>query len=86
MENVRIYMTSDVPEAALAELDKLDGVSAGDGVILGAGEARPEEGAMLLFYQAEGGKGEIRIPFSSIAMVDEGVRRATMKRTTGLAN
>ncbi|MGC9317483.1 MAG: hypothetical protein ACP5KN_05535 [Armatimonadota bacterium] len=85
MENLRIYMTTDVPEAALAELDKLDGITAGDGVILAAGEARPEEDAMLVFYQAEGGKGEIRIPFSSIAMADEGVRRATMKRTTGLA-
>lgn len=85
MENMRIWVTSDVPEAALAELNELDGVSAGNGCIRGAGEVRTEEGSFLLFYQAEGGsKGEVRIPLSSIAIADEGVVRATMKRTTGV--
>lgn len=81
MENMRIWVTSDVPEKALAELDQLKGISAGNGLINGAGEPRPEEGSILLFYQSDEGKGEIRIPFSCIAIADEGVVRATMKRT-----
>ncbi len=85
MEIMHIYVTSDVPEAVLAAIDKLASISAGDGVISGAGEVHPEENSVVLFYEAEGGgKGEVRIPFSSIAMVDEGVHHATMKRTIGL--
>ncbi len=85
MENMRIYVTSAVPEAALTAIDALQGVSAGEGLITGAGESRPQENSLVLFYQAEGaGKGEVRIPFSSIALVDEGVHHATMKRTMGV--
>lgn len=85
MENMRIWVTSDVPEAALAELNELDGVAAGNGCIRAAGEIRTEENSLLLFYQTEDGKkGELRIPLSSIAIADEGVVRATMKRTTGM--
>lgn len=85
MENMRIYVCSSVPEAVLASIDALKGVSAGEGLIVGSGESRPEENSVLLFYEAEGGgKGEVRIPFSSIALVDEGVHVATMKRTMGI--
>ena len=85
MENMRIYVTSAVPEAALERLDTLKGVSAGEGLIVGTGESRPQENGVILFYEAEsGGKGEVRIPFTSIALVDEGVHIATMKRTMGV--
>ena len=84
MPNMQIHVTKDVPETALAYIDRLEGVSAGDGVIIGAGETRPQEDAVILFYQSEAGaKGEVRIPMSSIALVDEGVVHATMKRTMG---
>ncbi len=86
MEIIRVYMTNDVPEAALAAIDKLATISAGDGVISGAGEVHPDENSVVLFYEAEtGGKGEVRIPFSSIAVADEGVRQATMRRTIGVS-
>ncbi len=81
MEMMHIYVTSDVPEEALNHINDLKGVEAGNGVIVGAGEPRPDENSVVMFYQAEGGKGEIRIPFSCIAIADEGVLRATMKRT-----
>ncbi|MGD9494807.1 MAG: hypothetical protein AB7Y46_00725 [Armatimonadota bacterium] len=83
MEKMRIFVKTDVPETALAALSELPGVEAGDGLIIGVGEPRPGESSLLLFYEAEGGKGEIRIPFSSIAFADEGVHRAAMKRTLG---
>ena len=85
MENMRIYVTTEVPEAALRELNQLKGITAGEGLIIGAGETRVEESSIVLFYEAEEGKkGEVRIPLSSVALVDEGVVRATMKRTMGL--
>jgi hypothetical protein len=83
MERMHIYVTNDVSEKALAHVDALEGVEAGDGVIVGVGELRPEESAVVMFYESEAGKGEIRIPFSSIAIADEGVVRASMKRTGG---
>ncbi len=83
MERMRIYVTGDTPEAALQQINALQGVEAGNGVIVGAGEPRPEEQSILIFYEVEGGKGELRIPFSSIAFSDEGVQRARMKRTLG---
>ena len=61
MEAMRIFVKSDVPESALAALNELQGISAGNGLIEGGGEFRPEEGSLLLFYEAEGhGKGEVR--------------------------
>ncbi|NLO07443.1 MAG: hypothetical protein GX131_16560 [candidate division WS1 bacterium] len=81
MERMRIYVTNEVSEQALAHINALEGVEAGDGVIIGTGEPRSEEAAVLLFYDAPEGKGEIRIPFSSIAIADEGVVRGRMKRT-----
>ena len=81
MERMHIYVTNDVSEEALAHVNALDGVEAGDGVIIGMGEPRPAEMSVVLFYDAENGKGEIRIPFSCIAIADEGVLRASMKRT-----
>lgn len=84
MEAMRIFVKSDVPESALAALNELQGVSAGNGLIEGGGEFRPEEGSLLLFYEAEGhGKGEVRIPLTSIAFADEGIVVASMKRTLG---
>jgi len=83
MERMRIYITKAVSEQALAHIDTLDGVDAGDGVIVGVGEPRPEEESVVLFYDTPNGKGEIRIPFSCIAIADEGVVRGTMKRTSG---
>ncbi|MFW6155697.1 MAG: hypothetical protein ACOC7J_00145 [Armatimonadota bacterium] len=83
MEQMHVYVTNDVSEKALAHIDGLDGVEAGDGVIIGVGEPRPEESSVVMFYQAAEGKAEIRIPFSCIAIADEGVVRATMKRTGG---
>ena len=85
MERMHIYVTNDVSEAALAHIDALDGVEAGDGVIVGVGEPRPEESSVVMYYNSESGKGEIRIPFSCIAIADEGVVRGTMKRTSGMA-
>jgi len=83
MERMHIYVTNDVSEAALAHVNALDGVEAGDGVIIGVGEPRPEENAIVMFYDSDAGKGEIRIPFSCIAIADEGVFRASMRRTGG---
>ncbi len=83
MERMHIYVTNDVSEKALAHIDALEGVEAGDGVIVGVGEPRPQENSVVMFYQSEEGKAEIRIPFSSIAIADEGILRATMKRTGG---
>jgi len=84
MERIHVYVTNDVSEQALAHIDALDGVEAGEGVIIGMGEPRPAETSIVMFYDAEAGKGEIRIPFSCIAIADEGVLRATMKRTSGM--
>jgi len=84
MERIHVYVTNDVSEQALAHIDALDGVEAGGGVIVGMGEPRPEDMSVVMFYDAEGGKGEIRIPFSCIAIADEGVVRASMKRTGGM--
>lgn len=81
MERMHVYVTNDVSEQALAHIDALQGIEAGDGVVIGMGEARPTEMSVVMFYDSESGKGEIRIPFSCIAIVDEGVLRATMKRT-----
>lgn len=84
MEAMRIFMKSDVPESALAALNELKGISAGNGLIQGGGEFRPTEGSILLFYEAtEHGKGEVRIPLTSVAFADEGVVVASMKRTLG---
>ncbi|MBD3292426.1 MAG: hypothetical protein GF393_05850 [Armatimonadia bacterium] len=83
MERMHIYVTKDVSEEALAHIDALDGVEAGNGVIVGVGEPRPGEESVVMFYDSERGKGEIRIPFSCIAIADEGVVRGTMKRTGG---
>ena len=83
MERMHIYVTSDVPEKALQHINELDGIEAKDGVIIGSGEPRPEEASVLMFYDCEAGKGEIRIPFSCIAIADEGVVRSRMKRTMG---
>lgn len=84
MERMHIYVTKDVSEEALAHVNALDGVEAGNGVIIGMGEPRPAEMSVVMFYDAEKGKGEIRIPFSCIAIADEGVLRASMKRTGGM--
>jgi len=84
MERMHVYVTNDVSEQALAHIDALDGVEAGSGVIIGMGEPRPDELSVVMFYNAPDGKGEIRIPFSCIAIADEGVVRATMKRTGGM--
>jgi hypothetical protein len=83
MERMHIYVTNDVSEAALSHIDALNGIEAGEGVIIGVGEPRPQEGSVVMFYDSEGGKGEIRVPFSCIAIADEGVVRGTMKRTGG---
>jgi hypothetical protein len=83
MERMHVYVTNDVSEQALAHIDALDGVEAGDGVIVGVGEPRPSENSVVMFYDSEAGKGEIRIPFSCIAIADEGVVRGSMKRTGG---
>lgn len=83
MERMHIYVTSDVPEAALSHINDLDGIQAGDGVIIGSGEPRPSEDSVVMFYDCEAGKGEIRVPFSCIAIADEGVVRGRMKRTLG---
>lgn len=83
MEAMRIFVKSDVPESALAALNQFKGITAGNGVIEGGGEHRPAEGSILLFYEAEHGKGEVRVPLSSIAFADEGVVVASMKRTLG---
>jgi hypothetical protein len=83
MERMHIYVTNDVSEQALEHIDALDGVEAGEGVIVGVGEPRPGENSVVMFYDSEAGKGEIRIPFSCIAIADEGVVRGSMKRTGG---
>jgi len=83
MEAMRIFVKSDVPESALAALNELKGITAGNGLIEGGGENRPQEGCILLFYEAEHGKGEVHIPLTSIAFADEGVVVASMKRTLG---
>ncbi|MFO8081433.1 MAG: hypothetical protein R6V07_14185 [Armatimonadota bacterium] len=83
MERIHVYVTNDVPEQALDHIDALNGIEAGDGVIVGVGEPRPGEHSVVMFYDSETGKGEIRIPFSCIAIADEGVVRGTMKRTGG---
>jgi len=83
MERMHVYVTNDVSEQALAHIDALKGIEAGDGVIIGVGEPRPQEMSVVMFYDSEAGKGEIRIPFSCIAIADEGVVRGTMKRTGG---
>ncbi len=84
MERMHVYVTNDVSEQALAHIDALEGVEAGEGVIVGMGEPRPDEISVVMFYETEDGKGEIRIPFSCIAIADEGVVRASMKRTGGM--
>lgn len=81
MERMHIYVTNVVSEQALAHINGLDGIEAGDGVVVGMGEPRPTEMSVVMFYNASDGKGEIRIPFSCIAIADEGVLRASMKRT-----
>lgn len=81
MERMHIYVTSDVPEEALRHINDLEGVEAGDGVIIGSGEPRPAENSVVMFYESPNGKGEIRVPFSCIAIADEGVVRGRMKRT-----
>lgn len=83
MERIHVYVTNDVSEQALAHIDGLNGIEAGDGVIVGVGEPRPQENSVVMLYDTEAGKGEIRIPFSCIAIADEGVVRGTMKRTGG---
>lgn len=83
MERMHIYVTKDVSEEALTHIDGLKGIEAGDGVIVGVGEPRPEQNSVVMFYDSDAGKGEIRIPFSCIAIADEGVVRGTMKRTGG---
>ena len=84
MERMHIYVTKDVSEQALAHINGLDGIEAGDGMVVGMGEPRPTEMSVVRCYNAPDGKGEIRIPFSCIAIADEGVLRATMKRTGGM--
>ncbi len=80
MAQLRVYVTNDVPDEMLDELDKLSGIDVEGRTVSGEGGVVPEEQSVVMFYTVEGklDRGRVRIPLASIGGIDEGVHAISM--------
>jgi hypothetical protein len=80
MAQIRLFVNQNVPDDVMAELNKLQGISAGGRLIEGDGGVVQDEDCVIIYYVVPGSidRGAVRIPLANVALIDHGIRRVVM--------